>query len=212
MKSKFFRIFHFSLIAIIIGTVIFLNKKSDEVSGHNSSTAEPAKRFPAAIPKNNRPTLKSSSRIFRGPASTPDYSKIVIANNRIKISPTIVITENIGAMPLKEWKPGMKPFLYQSGAYGFFEKTPGDPSIPAAYNSRTKRFHVVSSILQVKGVSEELRTSFKKMGYQEYIYFEKLDLLFLKSSSPEVVKLYEKLKKEGYVVKLEILKDRAQSH
>ncbi len=212
MKSRFFRFFHFSLIAIIIGTVIFLNQNSEVVTGHDSSTAEPAKRFPAALPKSKRPVMKSSPRISRGPASTPDYSKIVIANTRVKISSTIMITENIGAMPLKDWKPGMKPLLYKSGAYGFFEKSPGDPTIPTAYNSRTKRFHVVSSILQVKGVSPELRADFKKKGYQEYIYFAHLDLLFLKSTSPEVVSLYEKLKSEGYSVKLEILKDRVIAH
>lgn len=214
MKNKSFRIFHLVIIAVVAVVLVFLNKKpSSSLSGHDSSSALPAKRFPAALPKSplklqRRPVVKP---ISRSPASTPDFSKLVIPDSNVKLNPNLILTENIGAIPLNQWQIGMKPLLLRTDAYGFYEKQPGDPSIPVVYNPRTNKFHIVSSILQVQGVDQALRNDFKDKGFDEYVYFNNLKILFLRSSSDKVIKLYQDLQKEGFKVRLEVMKDRPKS-
>lgn len=214
MNNKIFRFFHIGIIGSLVLLFVLTNEKPQGLSGHDAKTAQPAKRFPAAIIKSSRPKSRKNFRkpASRNPASVPDFSKMIEKNTKVKLSAGMILAENIGAMPVQDWKPGMKPFLSQSGAYGFYEKSPGDPSIPTAYNPRTNKFHIISSILQVRGADQSLREKFQKKGLEEYLYLEKVKILFVKSSSGEVVDLYQELRGEGHKVTLEVFKERPQAN
>lgn len=214
MNNKYFRLLHFGIIGSLVMLFVLTNKQPEVINGHDSRSALPAKRLPAAIPKRIHPKLQ---KIFRKPASRipsslPDFSKMIEKNTKVKLSAGMILADNVGAMPLEDWKPGMKPFLFKSGAYGFYEKSPGDPSIPSAYNPRTNKFHIISSILQVRGADQGIREKLQKKGLEEYLYLDKVKILFVKSSSSEVVDLYQELRGEGYKVTLEIFKDRPKSN
>lgn len=211
MKQSPSRFLHVFSLALALGLFVYFNQSGPETV-HNSSPA--TKRLPAMIPKGRKlPPVPSPAPPMpgRAPASIVDFRKLIEPHPEVKLAGSMVLTKNIGAIPLRDWSPGMKPLLTRSVAYGFYEKSPNDKTIAVAYNPLTNQFHVVSEILQVRGASEGLRKEFRNRGIEEYTYFPRLELLFLKSPGGDVVSLYQKLRDEGHNVRLEIFKDRPTS-
>ncbi len=208
--NKRFRPHHLIPVAVFLGVfVTMMGKPVPDV--HRSPTSEPKiklpyKRTPAQV-------MKAPSR---SPASVPSarfaLDKIVIAEKDITLSRGNVVASNVGAIPLAEWKPPMGKLLSDDGVYGYFEKKPGEKSIPVAFNPKTRGLHPISAILHVRGVDEDMREAILKEGHTEYYYFKHIKRLSLRSTPEEVVGLYQDLGKRGYNVKLEVLEHRYKSH
>lgn len=212
MKNGLQRYLPLGSLIFVIGALVLFGtpqnekpqalKTTDQVTPHRT-------RRPAQM-KRVKPLMGSRSLASNRPT---DFSRMVIPNNEVKLSSVMVLAKNIVAIPKRKWKPGMKPFLWENGQYGFFEKTSGETGgIPVSYNTRNNQFYVVSSILHVSGVDPEMREKLLETGLKEYLYFKKIKFLSLKSSSDDVVKVYTDLKKKGYAVSLEVLKDRPVAH
>jgi hypothetical protein len=208
MKKNKFQPLHLVPVVLIAGfLLISLEKPAQEI-----------KREPTSIPKIRKVPKRvtpSQSRISRGPASVPpprqDLERLIKRNDDVTLSRGHILTTNIGAIPLSEVQPGTT-LLWHDGVYGFYQKKPGDKSIPVAYNPHIKKLFPVSSILHVKGVEESDRQKLKDQGYEEYLYFKSIKKISLKSSPDQVVKLYQDLEKQGYKVKIEVLDNRPIAH
>ena len=208
MKNKKFQPLHLIPVALFAG-VLLISKEQ---------TVPEIKREPTSIPKvrqtpqRQQPTVPKASR---APASIPPakrgLDRIVKAQNDVSLSRGHILAANIGALPLSELPPGTK-LVWNDGVYGFYEKKPGQKSIPVAYNPNVKKLFPISSIIHIRGVDESGRQQLKDQGYQEYIYFKNLKKLSLKASPDQVVQLYKDLEKQGYKVKMEVLETRPIAH
>ncbi len=182
-----------------------------------TSIQKQKKYHPQRMPEAQRSHV-SRAPASRSTASTKPYNLnelagFVVPHPEVELSRGNILATNLGAIPLKEWKPGMSPLLYDDGVYGYYKKASGDKkSIPVAFNPRLKGLYPVSSVLHVKGVDQATREKILGQGFQEYVYFKNIQKLSIKSSPGEVVRLYQELEKRGYSVKLEVLRDRAVSH
>ncbi len=210
--NKRFRPHHLIPVAVFLGVfVAMMGKPVPDV--HRSPTSEPKIRIPH---QRNPAQFKNSPTPSRSPASIPsarfELDKIVVPQEGVTLPRGNVLASNVGAIPLTEWKPPMGKLLSDDGVYGYFQKNPGEKSIPVAFNPRTRGLHPISSILHVKDVNEDMREAILKQGYTEYIYFKHLQRLSLRSSPEEVVKLYQDLGNRGYNVKLEVLEHRLKAH
>ncbi len=211
MKNKTFRFLH--LLPVIMLTGILYVNKQKEVSRE-------IKREPTSLPKSRRPMMPKYNlpkTISRSPASVKPYSRhgfhnLVDPVENIVMSKGNVLAKNIAAIPLSDWKPGMSPLVYDDGVYGFFEKKPGEKSIPVAYNPATKSFHPISSVIHIRGVDESLRQEIKENGFTEYIYFKNIKKMSVKTAPADVVRTYQELEKRGYNVKLEVIQQREELH
>lgn len=206
MKNDFQRLLPLCSLAFVVCALIIFGEPQEKKS-HAEGPAKDVlrSRRPAQIKKT------SPKNINRSPSSVApvDFSKLVVPDREVKLSPALVVAKNIAAMPKSNWKIGMKPFLWENGSYGFYEKAPGEKGgVPVSYNSRNNKFYIISSILHIRGVDQETRNDLLSQGHQEYYYFKKIKFLSLRSSSDEVIKLYGDLKKQGYAVSLEVLKER----
>lgn len=212
MKNNSFRYLHLLLVVCSLGLIFstFMTREEQTPSRRPTSLPKP-RRFPKREPPR-------ASKIQRGPASTRPYSKLEISRvvkpvPNLRMKKGHVLAENIGAVPLADWKPSMPPLIFDDGVYGYFEKRAGDrSSIPVAYNPTRKGLAPISSIVHIRGVDEATRERIKALGFQEYYYFKNIQRLSLKSSPAEVVRLYQELEKQGFNAKLEVLSNRPQSH
>lgn len=208
--NKRFRPHHLLPVAILLGAfVVTMGKPVPDV--HRSPSSQPKLRLHPK--KDPRSFVQSPSR---APASVPsarfELDKIVIPQKEIKLPRGNVVATNIGAIPLNEWKPPMGKLLSDDGVYGYYQKTPGEKSIPVAFNPKTRGLSPISSILHLRGINEDMREAILKQGYTEYIYFKHIQRLSLRSTPEEVVKLSQDLARKGYNVKLEVLEHKLIAH
>ncbi|MFL5784176.1 MAG: hypothetical protein ACJ76H_06185 [Bacteriovoracaceae bacterium] len=213
MKNNWFRYLHLFLITSSLGLILtaFTPEKQDgAVNRGPTSLPKPPKKIHPQIQRQipDRPVVKTN----RAPASVPAYNRfeldrMVKPSFDFKLSPGHVLAENISAIRLSDWKPGMPKLISDDGVYGYYQTNGSKPSIPVAYNPTMKKLAPISSVVHIKNVDEATRERLKQSGFQEYYYFKNIQRLSLKSSPGDVVRLYQELEKQGLAVKLEVIKD-----
>lgn len=208
MKNKKFQPLHL-LPVIILSAVLYVN---------HEKPAPEIKREPTSLPKKmiHHPRQTPSPKmVTRGPASVPppqiDLDRVVKAHKGVSLARGHILAANVGAVPLSEVAPGTS-LLWNDGVYAFYEKRPGEKSIPVAFNPQLNKLYPVSSVIHVRQVDESLRQQLKSKGYVEYLYFKSLKKLSLKASPDQVVRVYQDLQKQGYNVKMEVLDNRPVPH
>lgn len=221
MKNNSFRYLHLFLVICSAGLIFTTFSSKEESAISRQPTSIPKVRsLQKARPYQNyrkEDQDKPVPHINRGPASVRPYQRIVLKSSvkfrsDIKLSAGHVLAENLGAIPLADWKPGMPPLIHNDGVYGFFEKKSGDvTSIPVAYNKAMNRLHPVSAIIHVRGVDEATRQTLLQAGHTEYYYFKSIQRLSLRSTPGQVVKLYESLRGQGLNAKLEVVREGPRS-
>lgn len=207
-NNKKFQPLHFIPVALVAGFLLMTSEKP----------VQEIKREPTSIPKvrqHPQRQMPSKPSISRGPASVPppryNLDRLVKPHRNVKLPRGQVLAENIGAIALSDVKPGMS-IVWHDGVYAFYEKKPGERSIPVAYNPKAKKFFPIASIVHVKDVDESMRQQLKDQGHQEYVYFKNIKKLSLKTGPDQAVKLYQDLQKQGYKVKMEVIDDRPIAH
>lgn len=224
MKNNSFRYLHLFLVVCSVG-LIFSTFRSDEERPNGrrpTSLPKPQKHFHRHPQRQHQQSLRAIPVVpfpqDRGPASVRTYERVsldnaVKARSDMKMAPGYVFAQNIGAIPLKDWKPGMPKLIHDNGIYGFFEKSPGDNSaIPTAYNVTTGQLNVISSVIHVKGVDEATRQQLIGSGFQEYYYFKNIQRLSITTSPGQVVSAYDRLSKLGLNAKLEVIREKPKAH
>lgn len=218
MKNKSFRYLHLFLVICSAGFIFspFMSKEKTEISREPTSLPKVKRTLPVQKyqrKERQRPVYQ----VNRGPASVKPNQRIVLNSSvifrpEVKMSSGHVLAESLGAIPLKEWHPGMPPLIHNDGVYGYYEKEADDlAAIPVAYNKALNRLHPVSAIVHVRGVDEATRQRLLQSGHTEYYYFKNIQRLSLKSTPGHVVKLYESLKKQGLNAKLEVVREGPRS-
>lgn len=208
MSNKKFQPLHLIPVVVVAGFMLFLQEKPVKEINRTPTSVPRVKRH--VVPVKVTPPSRGPASVR--PFSRKDIGQLVVPEMSVKLPRGNLLAENIGAIPLSSWKPGMSPILYDDGVYGYIEKKSGDKTIPVAYNPALKNVYPISSVIHIRRVNEELRQELKESGLQEYIYFKRIQKLSVKSTPDQVIKQYQELEKRGLDVKLEVLQMRPVAH
>lgn len=154
--------------------------------------------------------LPAQVRSFR--PRNPDLSKTFTRDQSYNVGKSFVFATDVGALPKNEYSPRFGELLYEDKSWSYFKKAQGEQFIPVAYHPSKNKFYPISSVLQLKKVTPDLRSELLNEGHQEYHYLKNLKLLFIESTHEEVLKTYEQFKRRGLIVELEVLSETAKAH
>lgn len=222
MKNNSFRYLHLFLVVCSLGLVFSTFITQEEKTIRREPTSLPVqhkRRAPDYYrPRDNQVIPKAVPHTGRAPASSRPFDRFTLDKKvkgraDIRMSNGYMLAQNIGAIPLSDWKPGMAPLISNNGVYGFYEKAPGDTSgIPVAYNPMSGKLNVISTVVHIQHVDEATRQDLLSAGFKEYYYFPNLQRLSVQTTPEKVVSLYDELSKLGHSAKLEVIREKPKAH
>lgn len=124
----------------------------------------------------------------------------------IKLTRGHVFLKNIGAIAKEKYDPSLGETVHQDDLYVYFRSKGNHSVIPVAMMTSTNKLYPISSILHVKGATEEIRRELINSGLTQYYYHAPIKLLSIDSSGENVLKIYSDLERQGHKVELEVLK------
>lgn len=200
------------LFFIFIMVIFFTAREGKQNDVHHKPMALSSKikpvgqyrpvEYPSQPEANRLPAQVNQKRNFSRTFST------VATDHEFKIGKSYVLTEDLNALPRKQYLPSMGKKVSEDKYHVFFHPASHNLSaLPVAWNSGQQKFYPVSPVLHVRGVDELVRTQLKSEGMQEFYYHARMKLLSLESSPSSVLSDYQDLLKRGFDVRLEILKD-----
>lgn len=133
-------------------------------------------------------------------------------DSAIKLSKGHDFLKDVGAVPLKSFRPEMGEVIQRTEHLVFFRTQSGHTFMPVALSRNTNNLYPISNIVHVKKVSPSQKQNLLSEGYQLYYYHERLQFLSLKGESGKVLDLYQDLLKKGLEVQLEVLKPGPEAH
>lgn len=75
------------------------------------------------------------------------------------------------------------------------------------YDKKTSKIYPLSTVIKIFHIADAQRNDLVSKGLDEYYYHESLHLFYTQSSNSKVVTLAGELKKMGYEIELEVVKD-----
>lgn len=133
-------------------------------------------------------------------------------DSSIKLSKGHDFLKDVGAVPLKNYRPEMGEIIQKTEHLIFFRTHSGHAYMPVALSRNTNNLYPLSNIVHVKNISSSHKQELLGQGYQLYHYHERLRFLSLKGESGKIIDLYQDLVKKGLEVQLEVLKPGPEAH
>lgn len=135
-----------------------------------------------------------------------------LKDESIKLTKGHEFLKDVGAVPLKNFRPEMGEVIQKTEHLVFFRAEVGHSYSPVALSRNTNTLYPIGNIIHIKNISPAAKESILAEGYQLHYYHQNLNFLSLKGESGKVLDLYQDLVKKGYLVQLEVLKPGHVAH
>lgn len=190
---------------------------------NKESTSLPAKRQIASVKIEAEKKQQKSDPIARKVAAFQQHgNQNEILRNRIPQSVKASFTADkkihltrgydfltdVASVPKKDYRSGMGDELLEHSGFVFFRAEEGHSYYPVAISRTTSTLYPISSVLHIRGATEELRNTVLAQGHEEYYYHAQLKLLSIKAGPGQIMKTYSELREKGFNVELEVLRPK----
>lgn len=194
------------------------------LKGKETSSRTPVKRIIASVTKesdNNQPQRKAATP-RKDSAFRPNGNQNDLLRNRIPQSVKSSFTTDkkihltrgydfltdVASLPKSEYRPGMGQQIVEHSGFVFFHADAGHSYYPVAISRMTSTLYPISSVLNIRGATPDLRNDVLAQGHEEYYYHAHLKFLSIKAESGQIMKTYSELREKGFNVELEVLKPK----
>jgi hypothetical protein len=208
-------------IPLIIIMVVLVKGQDEEIIPVNNQHRKIASSHnPRLFPRHRKNVPARSISALRNGKITHQFFKDRIPasleqsfekNNGVNVSRGYEFLTDVAAIPKDNFNPALGTIIHKDENFVFFRANPGHSYVPVAISKSTKMLYPISSVVHIRGATQDMRNQLIGQGYQQYYYQPALKFLSIQSKSGEVLKLYNELSEKGLNVQLEVLKPHHQS-
>lgn len=130
------------------------------------------------------------------------------ADKKIHLTRGYDFLTDVASVPKKDYRQAMGEELLEHSGFVFFRAEEGHGHYPVAISRTTSTLYPISSVLHIRGVTEDIRNTILAQGHEEYYYHAQLKLLSIKAESGQIMKTYSELREKGFNVELEVLRPK----
>jgi hypothetical protein len=133
----------------------------------------------------------------------PDYAGIKHA----ALPEGYEISEHIFAIKSSEYNLVYGPKVQERNGYTFFsgKERPQNSNI-VVIDQRSKKLYLISSVIKLENVSEDLRHDLISKGVEEHYYSNDLGIMYVKSNQDDILNTHEELKTLNVAPQLELIR------
>jgi hypothetical protein len=75
-----------------------------------------------------------------------------------------------------------------------------------AFDEKNNRFYPISSVLKIRGVTENMRQEFLAKGFVEQFYHPQIQLMFIHAGHDQIISLHEEAIEKGLEAELDVIR------
>jgi hypothetical protein len=196
------------LVGLVAGMAwVYRSSHSPDVAPMTSVTIAqqtPVRQLPQKLQRKlkhqRRPAAKREVNLREVARVVPDVKINFLGEDQL--------VTNIGAIPEKDYHPGLGELLSVRRGFAFYLKDPAVASLPVVINKYTGIVEPISTVVHLRGASPELRRALKKDGFKEFYYADDIKLLSLKTEPDKVLSTFHELRSRGLQAELEVIREK----
>jgi hypothetical protein len=133
-------------------------------------------------------------------------------NQSVEITEGFELLTNVAAILKKDYRPEIGTKISETSDCVFFRAEAEHPYIPVAISRATNVLYPLASVVQVRNVTEKVRSDLISEGYRQYYYNQRLKFLTLKAEEGKILSLYRELIGKGLQAQLKVLRPGPVKH